>query len=63
MEKNSVTFEDAQQITIVLGHGPPIKAKWLIGEIGAPQLKLEYDIEVNFGGSYGTGIDTIHVRP
>jgi hypothetical protein len=64
MEKNSVTFEHEQEITVVIGDGPPIKAKWMIFGAGiAPQLKLEDDIEVDFGGRYETGVDTIHVRP
>jgi hypothetical protein len=63
MEKHTVTFQNGQEITVVLGDGPPIKAKWWISDIGAPQLKLEDDIEVDFGGTYGTGIDVIHVRP
>ena len=62
MEK--ITFEHGQEITVVLGHGAPIKAKWLIAGAGiAPLLQLENTVEVNDGGSLETEVDTIHVRP
>jgi hypothetical protein len=58
-----VTFKDGQEITIVFGDGPPITAKWLVMGFGAPQLKLEHSIEVNYGGGLATDVKTIHVRP
>jgi hypothetical protein len=60
----SVTFKDGQEVSVVLGEGPPMKATWKIFGAGvAPILKLHESVEVNFGGSLDTEVTAIHVRP
>jgi hypothetical protein len=62
MEK--VTFEHGQEVTIILGDGQPLKAKWMVAGAGiAPFLKLEDSVEVIDGGSLTTNVDVIHIRP